>query len=144
MTLPILNYRWTLFKGPGITALVLIRNCWHSQWCTSLDGLLKCLPGRAGICLWRERIIIRKALWNDHVVSFMLMAPVCCVGSRDHDCPSSGCMLCSNSAWFTWLLLRCGMLCKVPHIPWSSERGAEMPMNCRRKGIVPGSILLSV
>lgn len=54
---------------------------------------------------------------TNHVLSFMVMATVYCVGYLGHDWPSSECMLCSYSSLAHGDLCTVRMLCKVPHAP---------------------------
>lgn len=63
-------------------------------------------------------MILQKSPRNDHVVSFMVMATVYCVGYLSQDCSSSECMLCSYSSLaHNDLCFIVRMLGKVPHAP---------------------------
>lgn len=63
-------------------------------------------------------MVLQKSPRNDHMVSFMVMATVDCVGYLGQDWSSSECMLCSYSSLaHSDLCFTVRMLCKVPRPP---------------------------
>lgn len=147
MTLPILNYRWNWFTGTGIIALVL--RCLeiasvHSgtlAWTVSPGRW----PRRAGICLWRERIILQekpvKWPWSQfHVDGYCVLCGLAEVVIG----PAQSACVVQTQPGSQWRLLHCWDALKSPSCPmmqWKKSRDAsrlQEKRHCARQYPVEG------